>query len=65
MIDIERTIVSKPFDAATKRLVESQPSAWLNYLGLSSAEATLMETDVTTVTSEADRIQKVFFTLLT
>jgi predicted transposase YdaD len=46
----------QPFDAATKRLVESHPKAWLAYLGLPGRAAVPVETDLTTVTAEADRV---------
>jgi predicted transposase YdaD len=48
--------MSKPFDAATKRLVEADPKAWLRFLGLPGEEADLMDADLSTVTAEADRI---------
>lgn len=51
--------MSKPFDAATKRLVESQPTAWLEYLGLPGTASALIDADLTTVTAEADRILRV------
>ena len=48
--------MAKPFDAATKHLVEVDPLAWLRYVGLPGTEAELMDADLSTVTSEADRI---------
>lgn len=48
--------MSKPFDVATKRLVEADPLAWLRYAGLPGTTATLMDADLSTVTSEADCI---------
>ena len=49
----------KPFDAATKHLLEAQPSAWLDYLGLPGTHAQLVEADLTTVTAEADKVLRV------
>ena len=46
----------KPFDAATKRLVEVHPQDWLGYLGLGGISARLIEADLTTVTAEADKV---------
>ena len=37
--------MSKPFDAATKRLVERDPLAWLAYVGLTGERAELIEAD--------------------
>lgn len=51
--------MSKPFDAATKRLVESNPLAWLACAGLPGIRARLLDADLSTVTSEADRIVRV------
>jgi predicted transposase YdaD len=48
--------MSKPFDAATKRLVEADPLAWLRYAGLPGDAAELMDADLSAITSEADRI---------
>jgi predicted transposase YdaD len=48
--------MAKPFDAAAKRLVEANPIAWLHFAGLPGAEAEPIDADLTTVTSEADRI---------
>lgn len=51
--------MSKPFDAATKRLVESDPIAWLRFLGLPGEQAELIDADLATVVAEADRILRV------
>ena len=51
--------MAKPFDAATKRLVESGPTGWLAYAGLQGEQAELVDADLTTITSEADRILRV------
>ncbi len=52
--------MTKPFDAATKRLVEAGPAAWLVYAGLAGERAELIDTDLTTITSQADRILRVY-----
>lgn len=49
----------KPFDAATKRLVEADPMAWLRFLGLPGEQAELIDADLATVVAEADRILRV------
>ncbi len=49
----------KPFDVATKQLVETDPLAWLRFLGLPGTTAELIDADLTTVVAEADRLVKV------
>src|SRR5438128_2167855 len=49
----------KPFDVATKQLVEADPLAWLRFLGLPGEEAELIDADLATVVAEADRILRV------
>ena len=51
--------MSKPFDAVTRRLLEADPLAWLGAAGLSGTTADLIDADLSTVTSEADRILRV------
>jgi len=51
--------VSKPFDVATKQLVEVDPLAWLRFLGLPGESAELIDADLSTVVAEADRILRV------
>ncbi len=51
--------MSKPFDVATKQLVEIDPLAWLRFLGLPGERAVLMDADLSTVVAEADRILQV------
>ena len=48
--------MSKPFDAATRHLVEIDPLAWLELAGLAGTDAELIDANLSTVTSEADRI---------
>lgn len=52
--------MAKPFDAATKRLVEASPHAWLAYAGLNGERAELIDADLSTITSEADRMLRVY-----
>jgi predicted transposase YdaD len=49
----------KPFDVATKQLVEFDPLAWLRFLGLPGEAAELIDADLATVVAEADRILRV------
>jgi predicted transposase YdaD len=51
--------MSKPFDVATKQLVESNPLAWLRFLGLQGETAELIDADLATVVAEADRVLRV------
>ena len=51
----ERT-AHKPFDTATKRLLEADPLAWLHYVGLPGSRVHLENTNLTTLTADADRI---------
>jgi predicted transposase YdaD len=53
------TPTRKPFDAATKQLVELSPGDWLAYLGLSGSGAELIEAEVSTVAAQADRVLRV------
>jgi len=56
---LKETFVSKPFDVATKQLVEVDPLAWLRFLGLPGESAELIDADLSTVVAEADRILRV------
>ena len=49
----------KPFDATTKRLVELGPLDWVRFLGLPGSSATVLSADLSTVTTEADRVLRV------
>ncbi len=51
--------MAKPFDVATKYLVETDPLAWVKFLGLPGASAELMEADLSTIVAEADRILRI------
>ena len=51
--------MSKPYDATTKFMVESQPEAWPAYVGLPDAPARIIDADLSTVTTAADKIIRV------
>lgn len=52
--------MAKPFDATTKDLLESDPVAWLTYLGLDPQGAVeMIDSDLSTVTAEADKVFRV------
>ena len=47
----------KPFDAATKELLEKHPRAWLELLlGRELGEVRVVDADLSTITTEADKI---------
>lgn len=52
----------KPFDVVTKELLEADPLAWLRLVGLPGAAATLEDTNLTTLTVDADRVMRVAHT---
>jgi predicted transposase YdaD len=49
----------KPFDVTTKQLVEADPTAWLEYVGLPPDEAEMDDADLSTIVPEADKILRV------
>ena len=51
--------MATPFDATTKELVRFQPSDWLVLLGLPPAPCVLVDADLATVSTEADRLIRV------
>lgn len=51
--------MSKPFDSATKRLVEAEPGEWLAFAGLPSGPVRVIDADVSTITAEADKVLRV------
>jgi predicted transposase YdaD len=52
--------VPKPFDAATKDLLERNPRAWLELLlGRALGEVRVVDADLSTITSEADKILRI------
>jgi predicted transposase YdaD len=52
--------MAKPFDATTKDLLESDPVAWMAYLGLHPQGAVeVIDSDLSTITAEADKVFRV------
>ena len=51
--------MSKPFDVTTKELVEADPQSWIRYVGLPDAPTELIDSDLATVSTEADRVLRV------
>ncbi len=51
--------MSKPYDAVTKRLIELRPADWVAFLRLPEGDVSLVDADLSTVTSYADRIIRV------
>jgi hypothetical protein len=51
--------MSNPFDETLKHLVETQPSAWLEYVGMPGRQAEVIDADLSTLTAEADKVIKV------
>lgn len=49
----------KPFDVATKQLIEADPLAWLRLVGLSGEAVEIINADLATVVADADRILRV------
>src|SRR5689334_13686564 len=49
----------KPFDVTTKQLVEADPQAWLEYVGLPLEEVEIIDADLSTITPEADKVLRV------
>lgn len=58
----------KPYDTSTKNLIDSDPLAWVHFLGLPGGSAGLFDTNLVTVLSDADRVLRVsdpdYFVLL-
>ena len=48
--------MSKPFDATTKDLIRNHPKDWLDFLGLPARSVTVSETDLSTISADADKI---------
>ncbi len=53
--------VSKPYDATSKDLIETDPAGWVSFLGcpVDSSAVSLVDADVSTVTAEADKVIRV------
>lgn len=48
-----------PFDETLKHLVESQPNAWLEFVGWSGAKVEVIDADLSTLAAEADKVLKI------
>ena len=53
--------MSKPYDATSKDLIETDPAGWVSFLGcpVEAADVQLVDADVSTVTAEADKVIRV------
>lgn len=51
--------MAKPFDNATKQLVEAYPDDWIRWAGLPGGPAELIAADLSTVVADADRVLRV------
>lgn len=51
--------MATPFDATTKELVRLHPEDWLVLLGLPAAPCKVIDADLATVSTEADRLIRV------
>lgn len=52
--------MAKEFDATTRHLIETNPRAWLKYVGITcESPATVIDSDLSTVTAEADKVIRV------
>lgn len=49
-------MAGQPYDATTKKLIQSHPADWLAYLGLPARSITLVDADLSTVSADADKI---------
>ncbi len=51
--------MAKPYDLSSKLLLEADPLAWLHYVGLPARRATLLETNVSNVGIDLDKVIRV------
>jgi predicted transposase YdaD len=52
--------MTKPFDTTTKQLLESAPSSWLAYIGLTpEGPVRVIDADLATVIAEADKVFRI------
>ena len=53
--------MSKPYDATSKDLIETDPAGWVTFLGCAAdpSDVRLVDADVSTVTAEADKVIRV------
>src|SRR5205823_1836536 len=49
-------VVSKPFDATPKGLIEIRPADWPAFLGVTARAVEVADADVSTVTAAADKV---------
>ncbi len=52
-------MAGKPFDVASKQLIENHPGDWIRLLGLSTGAVRVISADLATVTTDADRVLRV------
>lgn len=52
-------IVSKPFDASLKYLIERFPEDWAQLIGIRQGPVEVVEADLSTVTAEADKVLRI------
>jgi predicted transposase YdaD len=54
-------VLSKPYDATSKDLIESDPAGWVTFLGcpVSPADVRLVDADVSTITADTDKVIRV------
>lgn len=50
--------MSKSYDATSKDLLEADPTGWATFLGcpVTAEQASVVDADVSTVTSDADKV---------
>jgi hypothetical protein len=51
--------MAKPFDATTKHLIETHPADWLALLGHPATRLHIIDADLSTISSEADKVIRV------
>lgn len=53
--------MSKPYDATSKDLIETDPAGWVTFLGcpVPPGAVSLVDADVSTVTADADKVIRV------
>ena len=48
--------MAKPFDVTTKHLIEAHPADWLAFLGIPATRLRIIDADLATITSDADKV---------
>src|SRR5882757_9070038 len=51
--------MAKPYDATTKRLIELHPADWVDFLDLPTGPVSLLDADLSTISTAADRLIRV------